>query len=52
MIADTGRGLAGGRFTEGLGFGLPLIASLASQFKIRSRPNGTEIHMAFPCPGG
>lgn len=51
VIADTGQGVAAGRDSHGFGLGLPLIASVASRFNIRSRPVGTEVHMAFPCPG-
>lgn len=50
VIADTGQGMAAGRDGSGFGLGLPLIASVASRFNIRSRPDGTEVHMAFECP--
>ena len=50
VIADTGPGVTPGHESKGAGVGLALIASLASQFKLRSRPTGTEVHMAFPCP--
>ena len=49
VIADSGPGVGAGRGSRGAGFGLALVASLASRFNIRSRPSGTEIHMAFPC---
>ena len=50
VIADTGPGLVERRDSPGLGLGLSVIASVAERLKIVSRPGGTEIHMAFPCP--
>jgi serine/threonine-protein kinase RsbW len=49
VITDFGPGIAPGRPSVGAGLGLALMASVASRFRVRSRPGGTEIHMAFPC---
>jgi serine/threonine-protein kinase RsbW len=50
VIADTGPGLVERRDSPGLGVGLAVIARVAERLKIVSHPDGTEIHMAFPCP--
>jgi serine/threonine-protein kinase RsbW len=50
VIGDTGPGLRERRDSPGLGVGLAVIATIAERLDIVSRPNGTEIHMAFPCP--
>lgn len=50
VIVDTGQGVTAGHESAGFGLGLPLIASVATSFDIRSRPSGTEVRMAFPCP--
>ena len=50
VIADTGPGLVERRDSPGLGVGLAVIASTAERMKILSDRDGTEIHMAFPCP--
>ena len=52
LIVDTGPGVEAARPSRGAGLGLALIASLASRFRIRSRPGLTEVLMAFPCPRG
>jgi serine/threonine-protein kinase RsbW len=49
-IEDTGPGLVERENTPGLGLGLAIIAKVVTRLKIASRPGGTEIHMAFPCP--
>jgi anti-sigma regulatory factor (Ser/Thr protein kinase) len=50
VISDTGAGLAERPDSPGLGAGLSVIATVAARLKIVSRPGGTEVHMAFPCP--
>ena len=50
-IGDTGPGLIERRDSPGLGAGLAVIAQVARRLKIDSHPGGTEIYMAFPCPG-
>ena len=50
VIGDTGRGLVPGRKSPGMGAGLSIIATVAERLRIVSHPDGTQIHMAFPCP--
>ena len=50
MIADDGQGLAPRTDSPGMGLGLPIIAQLSERFEIVSGPEGTEIHLVFPCP--
>jgi serine/threonine-protein kinase RsbW len=50
MIADEGDGLAPRPDSPGLGLGLPIMAQVSERFEIVSGPDGTEIHLAFPCP--
>jgi serine/threonine-protein kinase RsbW len=50
VIGDTGPGLVERRDSPGLGVGLAVIATIVERLNIVSRPGGTEIHMAFPCP--
>jgi anti-sigma regulatory factor (Ser/Thr protein kinase) len=50
VIGDTGPGFVERRESPGLGVGLSVIATVAERLRIVSRPDGTEIHMAFPCP--
>jgi anti-sigma regulatory factor (Ser/Thr protein kinase) len=50
VIADTGAGLAPRSDSPGMGVGLAVIASIVRRLDIVSRPDGTEIRMAFPCP--
>jgi serine/threonine-protein kinase RsbW len=50
VIADDGAGLAPRADSPGLGLGLPIIAQMSQRFEIVSGPEGTEIHLAFPCP--
>jgi serine/threonine-protein kinase RsbW len=50
VIADDGDGLAPRADSPGLGLGLPIIAQMSKRFEIVSGPEGTEIHLAFPCP--
>jgi serine/threonine-protein kinase RsbW len=50
VIADSGSGLAPRADSPGLGLGLPLMAQISERFEIVSGPDGTEIHLAFPCP--
>lgn len=51
VIADNGSGMAPRADSPGLGMGLPLIASVALRVDLVSEGAGTEVHMAFPCPG-
>jgi serine/threonine-protein kinase RsbW/stage II sporulation protein AB (anti-sigma F factor) len=52
-ISDEGTGMVPRTDSPGLGFGLPLIASLADDLQvITSSQGGTEIRLAFPCPHG
>jgi serine/threonine-protein kinase RsbW len=50
VICDAGPGLVERENSPGLGLGLAIIANVVERLKIASRPGGTEIHMAFPCP--
>jgi serine/threonine-protein kinase RsbW len=50
VIADEGGGMAPRTDSPGLGLGLPIIAQVSERFEIVSGPEGTEIHLAFPCP--
>jgi anti-sigma regulatory factor (Ser/Thr protein kinase) len=50
VIADEGEGLAPRSDSPGMGLGLPIIAQMSERFEIVSGPEGTEIHLAFPCP--
>jgi anti-sigma regulatory factor (Ser/Thr protein kinase) len=50
VIGDTGSGIVEGRDSPGLGIGLSIIATVAEKLRIVSSTEGTEIHMAFPCP--
>jgi anti-sigma regulatory factor (Ser/Thr protein kinase) len=52
VIGDTGPGIGEGGGRSGLGVGLSVIATVAERLRIVSDPGGTQIHMAFPCPGG
>lgn len=48
VVGDRGVGLAPRRDSPGMGLGMPLIASVAQSFEVRSRPRGgTEIHFSF-----
>lgn len=49
VIADGGSGMAPRADSPGAGLGLPIMASLAGGFEVRSRdPRGTELHLCFP----
>jgi len=50
VIADDGDGLAPRPDSPGLGLGLPIMAQVSRRCEIVSGPEGTEIHLAFPCP--
>ena len=50
VIGDAGAGFVEGRDSPGLGVGLSIIATVSGRLRIVSNPDGTEIHMAFPCP--
>lgn len=52
VIGDTGRGFDDRRESSGLGAGLSIIATVADRLRITSTPDGTRIHMTFPCPNG
>jgi serine/threonine-protein kinase RsbW len=49
VIADNGGGLAPRTDSPGLGLGLPIMAHVSERFEVVSGPDGTEIHLAFPC---
>jgi serine/threonine-protein kinase RsbW len=49
VIADEGGGMAPRTDSPGLGLGLPIIAQVSERFEIVSGPEGTEIHLTFPC---
>jgi serine/threonine-protein kinase RsbW len=51
VVCDTGLGLSPRAGSPGLGFGMPLIASVTSRFRTVSNDGGTEVHMAFPLTG-
>jgi anti-sigma regulatory factor (Ser/Thr protein kinase) len=47
-VCDDGHGMRPRSASPGAGFGLPLIASLADHFEVRSRPGGgTRLSMTF-----
>jgi serine/threonine-protein kinase RsbW len=50
VIADSGSGVAPRTDSPGMGLGLPIMAHVSERFEIVSGPDGTEIHLAFPCP--
>jgi anti-sigma regulatory factor (Ser/Thr protein kinase) len=50
VIGDTGPASSRDATARAWGFGLSVIASVAERLKIVSHSDGTEIHMAFPCP--
>ena len=50
VIGDAGGGFDDGRDSPGLGVGLSIIATVSERLRIVSKPGGTEVHMAFPCP--
>ena len=50
VIGDAGAGFAEDRVSPGLGVGLSIIATVSERLQIVSKPGGTEVHMAFPCP--
>ena len=50
VIGDSGSGIVERRDSPGLGVGLSVIATVAERLRIVSKPEGTEVHMAFPCP--
>jgi anti-sigma regulatory factor (Ser/Thr protein kinase) len=52
VIGDAGPGFHDRPDSSGLGVGLSIIASVAERLRIVSSPDGTQIHMAFPCPDG
>jgi anti-sigma regulatory factor (Ser/Thr protein kinase) len=48
VVIDSGGGMAPRVDSQGLGLGLPMIASLADVLEVRVRPEGgTEVHMRF-----
>jgi serine/threonine-protein kinase RsbW len=49
VIADEGDGLEPRTDSPGLGLGLPIMAQVSERCEIVSGPEGTEIHLAFPC---
>jgi len=51
-ISDDGCGMLPRPDSAGIGLGLPLIATLADDLEVRARrQRGTEIRLAFVCPG-
>jgi serine/threonine-protein kinase RsbW/stage II sporulation protein AB (anti-sigma F factor) len=50
VIADDGGGLSPRTDSPGLGLGLPIMAQVSERFEIVTGPEGTEIHLSFPCP--
>jgi serine/threonine-protein kinase RsbW len=50
VIADDGDGLLPRTDSPGLGLGLPIMSAVSGRFEVVSGPEGTEIHLAFPCP--
>jgi anti-sigma regulatory factor (Ser/Thr protein kinase) len=48
LVSDDGEGLRPGRDSRGLGLGLAVIAQLADELQIVSRPSGgTQVQMRF-----
>jgi anti-sigma regulatory factor (Ser/Thr protein kinase) len=52
VVTDSGTGLASRNDSPGLGLGMPLMASVTTDFRVVSRGTGTEVHMAFALPVG
>jgi len=50
VIADDGDGLLPRTDSPGLGLGLPIMSAVSERCEVVSGPDGTEIHLAFPCP--
>lgn len=50
VVRDEGTGIKPRSDSPGMGLGLPVISSVAKRLDIRSSPQGTEVHMTFPCP--
>ena len=50
VVRDEGSGIKPRADSPGMGLGLPVISSVAKRLDIRSSPQGTEVHMTFPCP--
>lgn len=51
VVADRGVGMSPRTDSPGIGLGLPIIAKLARRLEVVSEGDGTEVRMAFPCPG-
>ena len=47
LVRDHGRGLVPRLGSQGLGMGLPLIASLSDTLDVRTTERATEVRMAF-----
>jgi anti-sigma regulatory factor (Ser/Thr protein kinase) len=50
-VRDEGMGMNPNLDSPGLGYGLSLIAELASNSRFVNRERGLEVAMRFPCPG-
>lgn len=50
-VRDEGGGMRPRSDSPGLGLGLPVIANLAHRMEIVDENPGTELRMAFHCPG-
>jgi stage II sporulation protein AB (anti-sigma F factor) len=48
VVADEGRGMTPRPDSPGMGLGLPLVATIAARFDVRTRPHGgTHVTMLF-----
>ena len=50
VVCDDGRGVKPRLDSPGAGLGLPIIATVTKHFELVTGDDGTEVHMAFPCP--
>lgn len=50
VIGDEGEGVKPRVDSPGAGLGLPVIAAVTKRFELVRGDQGTEVHMAFPCP--
>lgn len=50
VVCDEGEGVKPRVDSPGAGLGLPVIAAVTKRFELVRGDQGTEVHMAFPCP--
>jgi anti-sigma regulatory factor (Ser/Thr protein kinase) len=49
VVADDGCGLVPRTDSQGLGLGLPIMASVARRVEFVAEGGGTQVHLVFPC---